>query len=574
MLLGTLAVLGVGHAAPALADYRVDIESPRSLRKLLKDNLDLVRFAKRKDLSEEQFDFLLTAAPQQVKELVQTQGYFSPAVSTDVSREGDERTVTITVEPGPRTAIHSLNVAVTGPVQTEAPARVDASRNAFSLQPGAPFTQSDWTDAKSASLDALQAQRYLGARLTHSEARIDARTQQADLTVAYDSGPTFTLGPLSVSGVKRYPAWIVDHVNPLHVGEVYSRERIQELQRQIQNTPYYASVAIDVANDPQHPNEAPVSVKVSEFPYHNLRSGIGYSTDTGARVEGTYSYNNMFGRAWVLSTQGRLEQDSRYGSIQLAMPPDEKAYVNSALASYQSTDVEDTNIYSARFGVQRTRTLQFYDYAYSLIYHQDRLEQNVGPGEIAKALVPSFAWTRRDVDDPTFPRKGNLFGVELGFAVRNVLSDATFARVYSHGRQYFPLGKRDLVLLRAELGGVFSDSASRMIPASLRFRGGGAASIRGYGYQSVGNNVSGSVLPTKYLVTGGAEYQHWLNRDWGGAVFYDVGTAADVWRERRFYSGVGFGVRWRSPVGPVNLDLAYGLQNHSIRPYITLGVAF
>lgn len=563
-------------AWPALAqaDYRVDIDAPRAVRKLLRDHLDLVRFAKRADIDDQQFDFLIIAAPQQVKDLVQTEGYFSPVVSTDVTRAGKARTVRLSVELGERTTIEAVNLQFSGPVEEEAPRRIDAARAAFTLKPGDPFTQSDWDGAKAAASGALQAERYLGARVLDSQARIDARRHRATLEVAYASGPTFRLGALSVSGVNRYPGYIVEHVNPLHVGEIYSAKRVQELQRQIQNTPYYASVAIDVGNDVAKADAAPVNVKVSEFPYHSVRGGLGYSTDTGARVDGAYSYNNVFNRAWVLTTQGRLEQDSRYGSVQLAMPPDSKAYVNSALLSYGDTDVESTHIYSTRVGVQRTRTLQYYDYNYSLMYHQDRLEQNEGPGEVARALVPGFAWTRRNVDDLTFPRRGNLFGVEMGFAVRKLLADATFARFYAHGRQYFPLGKNDLVLARFEAGGVFTDAASSQIPATLRFRAGGAASIRGYSYQSIGNSVAGSVLPTKYLVTGGGEYQHWLNRDWGGAVFYDVGTAADVWRERRFYSGVGVGVRWRSPVGPVNVDLAYGLQNRSIRPYITLGIAF
>jgi translocation and assembly module TamA len=98
--------------------------------------------------------------------------------------------------------------------------------------------------------------------------------------------------------------------------------------------------------------------------------------------------------------------------------------------------------------------------------------------------------------------------------------------------------------------------------------------VRGYSYEGIGNNVDGSVLPTKYLITASSEYQHWFTHDWGGAVFFDIGTATDTWGEKVFYPGVGFGARWRSPVGPVNVDLAYGIRNKDIRPYLTLGIAF
>lgn len=99
-------------------------------------------------------------------------------------------------------------------------------------------TQSGWDDAKNAALRALQSKRYLGAKIVRSQARINPRAHLADLSVTFDSGPTFTLGKLDVSGTKRYPAWIVDHVNSIQPGEVYDVARINELQRQVQNTPY------------------------------------------------------------------------------------------------------------------------------------------------------------------------------------------------------------------------------------------------------------------------------------------------------------------------------------------------
>jgi translocation and assembly module TamA len=208
------------------------------------------------------------------------------------------------------------------------------------------------------------------------------------------------------------------------------------------------------------------------------------------------------------------------------------------------------------------------------LFYQDRLDQNTAEPTTARALVPGWSWTRRDTDDPLFPRTGNLIHVEAGFAVKGALTDQTFIRGYARGQQYFPVGQRDLVVLRAELGGVFTSGPSSGIPASLLFRAGGSNSVRGYGFQSLGNNVGGSVLPTKYLVTASTEYQRWFSHDWGAAVFFDVGTATDTWGDKEFFPGVGFGARWRSPVGPVNVDLAYGIRDRSVRPYLTLGIAF
>ncbi len=559
----------------ARAAYKVDIEaSPRAVRKLLEEHLDIARFARRDDISDDQFGFLVTATPQQVRDLTATAGYFSPVVRTDVRTIDGKKRVTVSVDPGPQTTISAIDLSFKGPVLTEDPGQQNATRFAFSLHQGDPFSQGGWDDAKNAALKALQARRYVAAKIAHSEARIDPRTHEAKLSVTFDSGPTFTMGKLEVSGTRRYPEQIVDNVNPISVGAIYDVQRVAELQRQLQNTPYYASVAIDVANDPAKPIETPVRVKVSEYPYNSIRGGVGYATDTGPQVQGNYTYLNTFGAAWPFSVGGRIDQIEQFGQIQLSMPPWRRAWTNSMLASYTTTDVSDTRIYSIRAGVQTTRTSQFIDYGYSVLYYQDRLDQNaIGP-TTSRALVPAWSWTRRNTDDPLFPRSGNLVRLEAGFAVKGVATDQTFARAYARGQQYFPIGKEDLLLFRAELGGVFTAGSSSGVPASLLFRAGGSNSVRGYGYQSIGNSVDGSVLPTKYLVTGTTEYQHWFNHDWGGAVFFDIGTATDTWHEKVFYPGVGFGARWRSPVGPVNVDLAYGIRNKQVRPYLTLGIAF
>jgi translocation and assembly module TamA len=556
--------------------YDVEIRTaPRELRKLLEAHLDIARFSTRSGVSDDQFDFLVTATPQQVRDLASTDGYFTPVVRTDVSTgENGKRRVIVYVDEGPRTTISAVTLTFTGPVQTEDPAQENATRFAFSLHEGDAFTQSDWDSAKNAALRALQARRYLGAKIVRSEARVDPLKHDAKLSVTFDSGPTFTMGQIDISGTRRYPEKIVSNVNPISPGEIYDVNRVTELQRQVQNTPYYASVAIDVDDNTQKPEQTPLHVKVSEYPYNNFRGGVGYSTDTGAHIQGSYTYLNTFGSAWPLQLSGRLDQIQKYGQIQLSMPPGPRAWTNSVLASYTTTDVSDTTIYSLRAGVQRTRTSQNIDYAYSLLYYQDRLYQNAGPPTMARALMPQWSWTRRNTDDPLFPRSGNVVRVEAGFGVKGAGSDANFFRAYARGQEYLPVGRDDLVVFRAEMGGVFTPSSSSDVPASLLFRAGGSNSVRGYAFQSIGDNVDGSILPTKYLVTGSAEYQHWFNRDWGGAVFFDIGTATDTWGEKIFYPGAGFGARWRSPVGPVNLDLAYGFRDRRVRPYVTLGIAF
>lgn len=572
-----MAALACGLVASgtAQADYRVRIDAPNGLAKLLKDNLDLVRFASRDDIGDAQFEHLVATVGAQVQELTSTEGYFSPVTHVDVTTVNGKRDVRVTVASGPRTHIRNLDVEFTGPILEQAPQRVTQLRNAWELPVDAPFRQADWDQAKNDTLFQLGQKRYHAAKMSFSRAVIDADSDTASLAATFDSGPAFTLGPLVISGTRRYPEQIIRNVNPLEEGEPFDADRLQELQRQIQATPYFSNVIIEVTEDPSKAERAPVEVKVREFPTQRVQSGVGYTTDTGASVNGRYSYYNLFGRAWTFDTQARLEQYRQGGYAEIAMPPDSTAYTNSTRASYERTYLNGLDQRSAQIGIKRARSRERYDWAYTLDWYHTDERPDGGARFVNKALVPAFAWNRRDVDDLIFPRKGNIINTQIGFAAKPVLTDQSFARLYGRIRQYFPVGQRDLVLARLELGAVITNGNSDRIPSSLLFFAGGTSSIRGYNFQSIGRQQNGTTFPTKYLGTASLEYQRWVTRDWGGAVFWDVGTATDDYRHPTpLYHGVGFGVRWRSPVGPVNVDLGYGVRDRRLRPSISLGVAF
>lgn len=579
---GTVFGLLCLSALSANAAYRVEIEAPAELKALLDQHLDLARYKDRQDLSEDQLKFLIDTVDEQVTQLISTEGYFSPKTTVTVE-PGEIKIIHLHIDPQQRTVVSTATIDVTGSAASEVPERVRQIQQSWGLQAGQPFRQADWAKAKEDGLQVLLKKRYPAAKVARSEARVTPEDGDAELSVQYDSGPGFTLGALHITGTKRYPTSIIENVNPLRVGEEYSVDRLLLLQRQIQNTPYFGNVIVSINDDREHAQESPVNVQVTEFPAQRIRTGLGYASDTGAQVQGRYSNYNVFGKAWVFDAQTKIEQRRQYGALDLSMPPDKRSFVNGVNGSYDRTTLQGVDLRSMKVGLKRARSLENYDTALTLDYYRDRLQQTDGatlppntviqPGQ-HQALVPGFAWVRRAVDDPIFPRSGHIFSIQTGFAVKGLLTDQTFFRADGRYKHYFPVAKRDVVILRTELGGVFTAGSSAAVPASLLFRAGGNESVRGYSYDSIGNSQKGTVYPTKYLVTGSAEYQHWLTQQWGGALFYDVGTATDSWVARSTKVGTGVGVRYRSPVGTVNVDLAYGVQAKQFRPHISLGIAF
>lgn len=578
-----LPALLLGLPAVAVAAYEVSIKAPEPLHALLQQFLDLSRYQDREDLNEDQFNYMVATVEEQVAELAATEGYFSPQTTVNVEQSGGKRVVNVRVEPGPRTRISEVDLTVQGPASQRSPQQVERLIREWPLVRGEPFRQADWDEAKARSLQALRNHLYAAAEIRDSQARVYAERQQAELSVEFDSGPAFTLGPLKVKGTRRYPESIVHNVNPLKPGEPYDADRLLALQRQLQRTPYYSNAVIDIARDPENADGTPVTVSVTEFPTQRISAGVGYSTDTGASVEGRYSHNNVFGKAWVFDARAKIEQERQLGNLNLAMPPDMTGFVNAADFAYERTTLEGVDLRSLRYGLWRTRTSDTLDLSFKLQYYSDRLELLnttdvpddiiVRPGD-HRALVASVEWIYRKVDDFIFPRSGYIVSNYLGVAVKGLLTDETFFRATTQVRKFIPVRERDLLILGASLGGVFSKSDNVSVPASLLFRAGGNETIRGYDYLSIGNEIDGNVYPTRYLATGTIEYQYWFLPQWGAAVFYDIGTATDNWADKELFHGVGVGARWRSPVGPIRADLGYGVQRGEVRPHFSLGILF
>jgi translocation and assembly module TamA len=112
------------------------------------------------------------------------------------------------------------------------------------------------------------------------------------------------------------------------------------------------------------------------------------------------------------------------------------------------------------------------------------------------------------------------------------------------------------------------------VPSTFLFRAGGDQSVRGYAYQELGVREDDATVGGRYLATGSAELQYWFKPPWGMAVFYDAGNAADNLADLKPKVGYGVGARWRSPAGPINVDVAYGKAVHKVRLHFSLGFTF
>jgi translocation and assembly module TamA len=169
--------------------------------------------------------------------------------------------------------------------------------------------------------------------------------------------------------------------------------------------------------------------------------------------------------------------------------------------------------------------------------------------------------------------EGIALQFQLGGASKQLLSDQDFVRTYLRYSQGMPLGASDGLLFRGELGATFAPSSDG-IPQDFLFRTGGSNSVRGYAYQSLGVEEGSAIVGGRYLVTLSGEYTHWISPSWGAAVFVDAGNAVDDWQAMSLAVGYGLGARWKSPIGPLGVDLAYGEREGKVRLDFSLAIPF
>ncbi|MEQ1667664.1 MAG: BamA/TamA family outer membrane protein, partial [Sulfuriferula sp.] len=383
----------------------------------------------------------------------------------------------------------------------------------------------------------------------------------------------YQFGTTTINGLKRYPASIVERANTIQPGDPYSQTRLLRLQSRLQGYPYFRSVEVLTEPDPDHSNRLAIVVNVQEMSSQKIGLGVGVSTDSGPRGQVEYENLNIFDSNLRFTSALKLDTKIHQLNAQIERPRNESGYIDSLGISTKRTDIEGEITSQNSIAAKRTRRKGRIETSLVGQYLTEHQTVAGAPGDNMQALTLNYIWTYRDLNNRILPTKGYIFSTEIGGAAQALLSDQSFIRSRNRAIYYYPITQYDSLTLRGELGIVFARSGDG-IPSEFLFRTGGDLSVRGYAYQSLGVTAGDAIVGGRYLATGSVEYTHWLTLAWGAALFYDLGNATDTPQNFRPVAGYGAGARWRSPIGPINLDLAYGEAIDSYRIHFSLGSAF
>ena len=568
-----------------------------TLRELIEKHNELQRYRAVTDLDDAELVRLIVLAEANIRNLAGTLGYFSPTVEITQEKVKLQRPlIAITITPGPATIIASTRFNFAGDIASSTDAGAAAQKNdiqgSWLLPKGQPFTQDAWDSAKTQALRGLVARRYPAGKLSNSLADIDPASSTADLSLTLDSGPLYRLGPLQITGVSRYSPVLVPRLAQLKEGAVYDQKELIDAQQRIGTSGYFdsATVLIDVEGDPA---AVPVQVQVREAKLQKIVLGVGASTDSGPRVSLEHSHNRAAGTDWRAVTKLQLEKKSPSIQTEWTSLPDAGnwRWVGLARADRIDDNTLITNDQRLRFG--RTQQGEKIDRNVYLQYDRSRVKVSGGamPGDAnsakadtgdGSAISANYVWTGRYFDSLPLPRSGYGLGFELGGGFTLSAADGAkrqpFVRGMGRWLSIYPLAA-SRIAVRAEAGAVVAKDSAR-VPSSTLFRTGGDSTVRGYGLRDIGITLpSGIVGPGRYMAVGSVEWQRpirskGLPTDFESTFFIDAGGVADKPQALRPSVGIGTGVRFKSPIGPLQIDLAYGVKVKRFRLHTSVGFVF
>lgn len=463
--------------------------------------------------------------------------------------------MTMEVKPGDPVRVISQLIEVVGPGSNDRPF-VNAMRTP-------PYQQGDilnhqlYTDFKDNLTDVAESRGYLDAVYEQHALTVDPVSNQARVNLVLNTGPRYTFGDIKIEQDVISDKLMTRFIK-IKPGTPYSTNGVLEQQQILQKSGYYSDVIVNVDIKNAKNQQVPVNIKLTRAKRDKLKFTLGYGTDTGARVktEALRRYTGSKGR----SVEAKAQWAETLSKIELKLiePRENPDYdALSYMIDWTYDTANDVDSASVTLGTEYKRKLSNnWEQAIFINALIDRTSSAGSDADSSYLTLVGGRLSKTKTNSEKFASSGWSVYMQAQAAVDNLLSDQSVSQFEFKSKYIFPFGKGRLVN-RLDLG-LTSAGELEDLPKSLRFFAGGGSSVRGYDFESIGEeNSSGSVVGGKNLLVGSVEYEHPIKDAWSIAAFIDAGDAFNEWNDIDLEIGVGFGGRYRSPIGPVRVDVGF-----------------
>lgn len=557
-----ILLLFCGFAGGAYAAVEVEIGGLADpLAANVRETLSIVAYANEPELTEAVIRRLHNRAPAEIREALMPFGHYEPVIEASLERRGaNEWRARYTITPGPPVRLAGVEVRLTG-AGADDPA-LAAARTRLPLVEGAVLRHADYADAKLRLQAAAQQHGYLDARFTTHVLRVYPAERRAEVELVLDTGPRFYFGPVRFEQSVMDEAFLRRYLG-FQPGDPFNVDRLLDLQFALMDSEYYALVEVEPLRAATTPdNRVPIRVHMTPREKHKYSLGLGYGTDTGPRLSLGWDNRRVNRRGHHSSVNLRFSEIQNSLLLRYFVPlhrPQQERIIYSVGAVNE--ELGDGRSEKRQLGIARVTVEGSWQQTAYLQFERER-SLIAGTDTTTDLMLPGVTWSRTRADSPVVPDWGWRVSFDLRGGSETLGSDSSFLQGRLQLKWVAALGEQTRLLSRFEYGATRVDATSEL-PLSQRFFAGGDQSVRGFGYQELGpRDAAGNVLGGRFLGVGSVELERRFRgewSDWGLAVFVDSGNAANQARIEP-ETAAGLGLRWKTPVGMLRVDVARPLS--------------
>lgn len=577
LLAATLVLLAAASTVHAATVSHVDIRGlDAAMTENVRTSLSLVD-AIGKSVSGRRLAYMTREAEAETRAAMEPFGYYAPQIDVQRTPAADQAAadatiaVTITVVPGTPVRVRNSHVAITGEGGGDRYLKEELA--AFAPASGAAFHHGVYEASKARISRRLAERGYFDADFASRKVEVTRAANAADIDLVWNSGDRYAMGPIAFAQAPEHIIRdsLLGKLVYWDEGSYYHQGKLDRLRKSLVALDYFSRIEIEPQPEHAVDHRVPVQVTLTPAKRSIYTAGVSYGTDSGGGVRLGVERRYLNSRGHKALAQIDYAQRRKTLTLQYRIPAFgwlDGWYTASVQAADEQTDYIDTR--RVEFVASRSGEINTHLTAIASLHTLRERWAYPAPGQTPNARItpqyqyatftfPALRLEYVNADDRLYPRNALGASLELRGGVQGAGSDASFAQVHARVSWFKGLGARDRLILRGEFGYTFTDTVVDL-PPSLRFYAGGDRSIRGYNYREVGPRLGNFGLGASNVITASTEFEHYFTTQWGGAVFVDSGSAFDG-RTPDWHTGIGIGLRWRSPVGPVRIDIARGLDH-------------
>ncbi len=506
---------------------------------------------------------------KQAERAARAVGYYQPVFTLQIETTAECWSITLEGSAGEPVRLQDVNVTLLGDAATD-PAFSELVQRS-PLKAGAILRHNEYQSLRDGLLQLANERGYFDHQLQQNRLEVDPAMLTANIVLTLESGRRYRFGEFTLKQKVLSDRMATRYLR-FQPGEPWDSERLLASQQALLGSGYFSTVRLERGETDQQTDQVPATLHLTERPQRAWMAGVGVSTDTGPRLRLGYEnrYLNQHGHRWRADSQISALNRAISSSYEIPFrdPVQDRLMFSSG---YQYENNESAESEQFRLGASLISGF-FSGWVLTRSLDYERENFTVGDQtETSELVMPGVQLQKIRSSHPVYPRRGWKLGVGVRGTHPSISTTAAFlqSRLWMKG---IISGGPARLLARLE-GGHTDVSNVADLPATVRFFAGGDSSIRGFDYQTLGPvDVDGKVTGGRSLLVGSIETDFAMSRQWHPAVFVDAGNAFNDAESANLRVSAGAGIRWRSPLGPIRIDLARPIDaNRSWRLHLSMG---